>query len=67
VDALAKLLDALIARPTLQQNITSLETFARDTQTEFEKKVCAELQKKGTPAAKSAAGKVAAAVDCSKK
>lgn len=67
VDALAKLLDALIARPTVQQNITSLETFARDTQTEFEKRVCAEIQKKGTPPPQSAAGKVSAAVDCSKK
>jgi hypothetical protein len=64
VDALAKLLDALIQKPTLQQNIESLATFADQTRTEFETKVCAEIQKKGAPDPKTIAGKLAAAVDC---
>jgi hypothetical protein len=70
VDALAKLLDALITQPTLQQNIASLQSFAQDTQTEFVKKICGELAKDHAGADKAttdAVAKVVAAVDCPKK
>jgi len=62
VDALAKLLEALANKPSLSQDVAALGSFAQDTKTEFDKKVCAELAKDT-----SAAGKAAfAAKGCSK-
>jgi hypothetical protein len=54
VEALAKLLSALAEKPTLVQDIAALGTFAAETQTDFDKKVCDALAKDTSAAGKAA-------------
>jgi len=44
VDALAMLLAALAKKPTLAQDLVALKTFAEETKTEFDQRVCAQLK-----------------------
>jgi hypothetical protein len=44
VDALSKLLVTLEKNPSLKDNIKAISSFAEDTKTEFDKKVCSELK-----------------------
>ena len=44
VDALAKVLAALSQKPSLKDDISAISSFAGDTKTEFDKKVCSQLK-----------------------
>jgi hypothetical protein len=44
VDALSKLLAALAQKPSLKDDINAISSFAGDTKTEFDKKVCSQLK-----------------------
>jgi hypothetical protein len=54
IDALAKLLAALATKPSLAEDIVAISEFAKDTKTEFDKKVCEALAKDGSAAAQAA-------------
>jgi hypothetical protein len=57
VDALARLLAALASKPTLAQDVAALQSFAEETRTEFDEKVCAQLESQkdaGSEAARKA-------------
>lgn len=44
VNALSKLLAALAEKPSLKDDISAISSFAGDTKTEFDKKVCSQLK-----------------------
>lgn len=44
VDALSKLLAALAQKPSVKDDINAISSFAGDTKTEFDKKVCSQLK-----------------------
>ena len=54
IDALAKLLAALATKPSLADDLSALETFAEDTKTEFDKKLCEALAKDASAAGQAA-------------
>ncbi len=54
VEALSKLLDTLIKKPSIKSDVAALTSFASDTQHEFDKKVCTQLQKQTSDAANAA-------------
>lgn len=66
VEALSKLLVALSKKISLKSNIEALASFAQDTQQEFDKKVCAQLQsqKDGSDNAAKAAANTFTAKGC---
>jgi hypothetical protein len=45
VDTLAKLLNELAQKPSLAQDVEALATFAEETKTDFDTKLCEELKK----------------------
>lgn len=54
VDALAKLLGTLATNRTLAEDIEAAATFAQDAKAEFDKKVCAQLEKQKSGADEAA-------------